>query len=299
MFKKLSVKITLLVNCILFVVILAGSSFIVYQQNKSLEDQFAARGKFLSVLCAKAMSRVMEEAIDNGVFSVKDAFDVEYTPVRVPNFDPPKFHTKYDSYTDKALLPLYDEFLKDKDILYAVALDVNGYCPTHNTRYQQPITGDKEKDKVGNRTKRLFTDPVARKAATNESEETLLQVYARDTGEAVWDFSTPIYVKGKRWGNTRLGILTDTLDKAKRSLLINLAGALLVMGVLALLTVYLVVSIMLKPLTEFTGIASRMADGMVDEKIVPKSNDELGELADVLERMRISLKTAMDRLTKK
>jgi HAMP domain-containing protein len=42
-----------------------------------------------------------------------------------------------------------------------------------------------------------------------------------------------------------------------------------------------------------------MADGMVEEKIVPKSKDELGELADVLERMRVSLKTAMDRLTRK
>ncbi len=281
MFKKISVKVTILVNCILFVVILAGSAFLIYQQNKSLEEQFTSRGQFLSVLCAKAVSRVMEEAIDNGVFTVKDAFDVEYTPVRVPNFDPPKFHTKYDSYTDKALLSLFDEFLKDKDILYATALDVKGYAPTHNTRYQKPITGDKEKDKEGNRTKRLFTDPVARKAAS------------------VWDFSSPIYVKGKRWGNTRIGILADTLNNAKQTLLITLGGIMLVIGALALLTVYFVVSTMLKPLTEFTKMASRMADGMVDEKIVPKSNDELGELADVLERMRVSLKTAMDRLTKK
>lgn len=296
MFKKISIKVAVLVNCILFVVILAGAAFLIYQQNKSLKEQFLSKGQFLSVVGAKAVGRVMEEAVDNGVFSVKDAFDTDYVPI--PNLDPPKFHTKYDAYTDKAILTLIDEFLKDKNILYATALDVNGYIPTHNTRYQQPITGDKEKDRVGNRTKRIFSDPINSKAAKNE-EEGFLQIYKRDTGETTWDIATPIYIKGKLWGNFRVGISLDTLQKAKQSLMISLVAIMFTILILATLSVYLIVSIMLKPLTEFTQIASRMADGMVEEKIVPKSNDELGELADVLERMRVSLKAAMDRLSRK
>jgi methyl-accepting chemotaxis protein len=296
MFKKISIKVTVLVNCILFVVVFAGSSFLIYQQNKSLEEQYKSRGKLLSVLSAKAVGRVMEEAIDNGVFTVKDAFDVDYIPI--PNVDPPKYHNKYDAYTDKALLTLFDEFLKDKDILYAVASDVNGYVPTHNTRYQQALTGDKAKDIAGNRTKRIYNDAIGGKAAKNE-EEGFLQIYKRDTGETIWDFASPIYVKGKHWGNSRLGISLDTLDKAKRTLAITLVAIMLVIGLLSWLTVYLVVNTVLKPLTEFTQVASRMADGMVEDKIVPKSNDELGDLADVLERMRVSLKAAMDRLARK
>ena len=65
--------------------------------------------------------------------------------------------------------------LRDESVVYAVGVDVNGYLPTHNTRYQQPPTGDKEKDKVGNRTKRIFDDPVGAKAAAN-LEDGFLQV---------------------------------------------------------------------------------------------------------------------------
>jgi len=297
MFKKISVKVTLIVNCILFIVVLLGTSFIIYQASDRLEAQYQAKGKFISLIAAKAVGRIMDEAIDNGVFTVKDAFDVDYSPI--PNVDPPKYHTKYDAYTDKALLTFFDEFLlKDKDILYVTATDTNGYVPTHNTRYQQPLTGDKEKDLKGNRTKRIFNDPIGSKAAKNE-EEGFLQTYKRDTGETTWDFASPIYVKGRLWGTSRVGISLETYNQIKSNLLFALVASMIVIGVVALLTVYLVVSKMLKPLTEFTKIASRMADGMVEEKIVPKSDDELGELADVLERMRVSLKAAMDRLTKK
>jgi HAMP domain-containing protein len=296
MFKKISVKVAVFVNLILLLIIVAGASFIIYQQDKSLEEQYLSRGKSLSIFGAKAVSRIMEEAIDNGVFTVAEAFDVDYVPIS--NLDPPKYHTKYDFYTDKAILTLIDEFLKDKDILYATAMDVNGYIPTHNMRYQQPLTGDKEKDTVGNRTKRIFTDPIGSKASKNE-EEGFLQVYKRDTGETTWDIASPIYVKGKLWGNFRVGIAQDTLKSAKRGLMIHLAVIMLAILLLATLLVLLIVRFMLKPLTEFTRVASQMADGMVEQKIVAKSNDELGELADVLERMRISMKAAMDRLSKK
>lgn len=296
MFKKISVKVAFFVNVILLVVVVAGTSFLIYQQNRSLEEQYLSRGKLLSVIGAKAVSRIMEEAIDNGVFTVNDAFDVNYVPI--PNMDPPKFHTRYDAYTDKAILTLCDEFLKDKDILYASAMDVNGYIPTHNTRYQQALTGDKEKDKVGNRTKRIFTDPINSKASKNE-EEGFLQVYQRDTGETTWDIGSPIYIKGKLWGNFRVGISLATLQKAQQSLMIHLAAIMLAILLLATLFVFLIVRAMLKPLTEFTQVASRMADGVVEDKIVAKSNDELGELADVLERMRVSMKAAMDRLSRK
>lgn len=295
MFKKISVKVAVLVNLILLVVIAGGTFFLIQQQSVSLEKQYAAHGKFLSLMGAKAISRLMEEAVDNGVFPIKDALDTDYSPI--PNFDPPKYHTKYDFYTDKAFLTLQDEFLKNPDLLYAVAMDINGYIPTHDTKYQKPITGDKAKDLADNRTKRIFNDPLNLKAAKN-MEEGLIQEYKRDTGETAWDFASPIYVKGKLWGNFRIGIALDTLNAAKKDLMIKLISIMLGILLLATFAVYLIVNATLKPLTQFTKIASRMADGDVEEKIVSTSHDEIGELADVLERMRISMKTAMDRLSK-
>jgi hypothetical protein len=66
------------------------------------------------------------------------------------------------------------------------------------------LTGDKERDRVCNRTKRLFNDPVGLAAARNR-QELLMQIYYRDTGEKMWDISAPVYVKGKHWGAFRIG----------------------------------------------------------------------------------------------
>ena len=104
--------------------------------------------------------------------------------------------------------------LKNPSIVFAVTVDNNGYLPTHNTKYTQPITGEKDKDKVGNRTKRIFNDPTGLAAAKN-TQPGFVQVYKRDTGETMWDVSSPIIVKGKQWGNFRIGLSIDALQKAK------------------------------------------------------------------------------------
>ena len=296
MFHKLSVKVAVMVNGVLLVVIAAGAFYIVRQQGESLEGQLLERGKIESIVGAKLIGRVFEEAIDNGVFGVNDAFDTDYVPI--PGFDPPKYHTKYDIYLDKAILALQDEFLKDESVVFAVAVDVNGYLPTHNTTYQQAITGDKEKDLVGNRTKRIFNDPIGLAAAQNQ-EPAFQQVYHRDTGETMWDISSPIFVKGKHWGGFRIGFSLEKTLQAKR----ELAGTLiLIMGgilIISTLMVFWVVDRSLKPLTHFTERASELADGKVEEKIEYEGRDEIAQLADVLERLRVSLKAAMDRLSRK
>jgi HAMP domain-containing protein len=296
MFDKISVRVAVLVNLVLLAVIAAGSYYIIDQQSRSLEEQLLQRGKIESVVAAKEIGRVIEEAIDNGVFSVKDAFDTQYVPIA--GFDPPKYHTRYDFYLDKSILGIEDEFLKDGSVVYAVAVDANGYLPTHNTRYQQPITGDQKKDLVGNRTKRIFNDPVGIAAAKN-TQEAFLQVYHRDTGKTMWDIATPIYVKGKHWGGFRIGFSLEKTLAAKKRLTTGLTITMGAILLISLLLVFIVVDRALLPLGRFTRIASDLADGKVDHQIVATSNDEIGKLADVLERLRVSLKMAMDRLSRK
>jgi HAMP domain-containing protein len=296
MFNKIGVKVAVLVNLVLFIVIAAGSSYLIMQQSQSLENQLLERGRMESLIGAKQVGKILEEAIDNGVFSVKDAFDTNYEPI--PGVDPPKFHTLYDFYLDKAILSIEDEFLKDPSVVFAVAVDRNGYLPTHNTRYQQPLTGDQQKDLVGNRTKRMFNDPVGLKAAQNQVEA-FRQVYNRDTGETMWDISTPIIVKGKHWGAFRIGFSLDKTVLAQSKLKLTLIAIMGSVLVISLIAVFLVVSLVLKPLQELTIVAGELADGKVEQTIVPRSKDEIGELADVLERLRLSLKMAMDRLTRK
>jgi len=296
MFRKISIKVAFFVNLVLFVVIGLGTVQLAKDQFNRLDEQYKAQAKFDSLVGAKAVSRLFEEAIDTGVISAADAFDTEYQPYG--KFEPPKYRTKYDTYADRALLSLQDEMLKNPSIIFAVTVDNNGYLPTHNTKYTKPITGDKDKDKVGNRTKRIFNDPTGLAAAKN-TQPGFVQVYKRDTGETMWDVSSPILVKGKQWGNFRIGLSIDALQKAKMTLLAQLILSMAVILAISFVLVFYTIRRSLLPLTELTQLASRMADGEVNQPILAHTKDEIGELAEVLERMRISLKTAMDRLMKR
>jgi methyl-accepting chemotaxis protein len=295
-FSKISVKVAILVTLVLSIVVVAGSYYIITQQSESLEAQLLKRGKIESIIGAKLIGRVIEEAVDNGVFSVTDAFDTDY--VQIPGFKPEKYHTKYDFYLDKAILSIQDEFLKDESVVFAVTVDRNGYLPTHNTRYQKPITGDQQKDLIGNRTKRIFNDKIGLQAAQN-TKPAFQQVYHRDTGVTMWDISTPIYVKGKHWGGFRIGFSLDKIEQSKQALQSKLLGIMGAILLVSLIVIFVVVNAALKPLTHFTKVASDLADGKVDEKIEVKGRDEIAQLADVLERLRVSLKAAMDRLKKR
>ena len=284
---SISTKVAIVVNFFLLVVMALGSYFLVVQQRQNLEEELLNKGRMQSIVGAKMVGKILEEAVDNGVFSVTDAFDTDYQ--QIGNFDPPKFHTKYDFYTDKAVLGIIDEFLRDESIVFAVPVDVNGYLPTHNTRYQQPITGDVDKDRVGNRTKRVFNDPVGLKAARNE-EPGLLQVYHRDTGKVMWDVSSPIYVKGRHWGGFRIGLALDVIEQAKNELMKNL---LIVMGVIlavSILVTHVAVNLALTPLKRLTGVAMDLADAKnLDQEIPVTRKDEIGRLEQVLDRLRLSM----------
>ena len=294
--ERVAVKVTLYVNLLLLVVLGAGAAYMIIDQGAALEAQLLERGKTESMTGAKMTGVLIEEAIDNGVFTIRDAFDTAYE--KIPGFNPPKFHTKYDFYLDKALLGIEDEFLKDNSVVYAVAADVNGYVPTHNTRYNQPPTGDPEKDLILNRTKRIFSDKVGLAAAQNLNLG-FLQVYSRDTGETMWDISSPVMVKGKHWGGFRIGYSLEKINAAKFRMMIS---TLLIMGAIFLISfilVFITVQRSLLPIKELTDTSIRLVEGQINQKIAVKGNDEIGKLADALERLRFSLKTAMDRLARK
>jgi HAMP domain-containing protein len=295
MLRKISVKVALKVNLVLLVIVGFGTVVLAREQFLRLDAQYKSQAKFESIVAAKAVGKLFEEAIDNNALNAADAFDTNYQ--QYGSFDPAKYHTKYDTYADKALLGLQDEMLKNPSVVFAVTVDKNGYLPTHNSKYQMAITGDKLKDKVGNRTKRIFNDETGLAAAKN-TQPGFVQVYKRDTGETMWDVSSPIMVKGKQWGNFRIGLSIEALNKAKSTVLIHLLISMAVILVVTSLLIHYAIHSSLQPLTHLTEKASRMADGEVNAPIMAHTKDEIGELALVLEKMRISMKTAMEQMTR-
>ncbi len=156
---------------------------------------------------ALKLSRALSDAVDRGQVAFDDLFDENYIPI--PNTRPQKFHTKFDGFCDKLLPPIQEPVLEgNKEVAYSIACDRRGYVPTHNNRFCQPLTGDEAKDVAGNRTKRLFTDPVGKRCGDHELPF-LLQTYRRDTGEIMHDISAPVYVKGRHWGGVRIGYRTE------------------------------------------------------------------------------------------
>lgn len=147
-----------------------------------------------------------EDAIKNSVISEADLFDRNYQPVAGSN--PPKFTTRYDQFADQVLPSIQEKVLSDNPFLaFAIATDDQGYVPTHNNKFSQPLTGDYDKDLAGNRTKRIFNDPTGARCGSH-TQKLLLQTYKRDTGEVMHDLSVPIYLNGKHWGGFRIGYVS-------------------------------------------------------------------------------------------
>ncbi|MBI4321389.1 MAG: chemotaxis protein [Chloroflexi bacterium] len=162
----------------------------------------------LAKAAAAESAQALESAIDRGIKSEEEIFSTLYFPV-IPPTSPPTYATLYDDYTDTAITPIEDRYLeKNKSIVFVVLVDRNGYLPSHNSKFSQPRTGDREADLKANRTKRVFNDVTGFRAAKNE-DEFLLQIYRRDTGELMKDLSVPVMVKGKHWGGLRIGYANE------------------------------------------------------------------------------------------
>lgn len=157
-----------------------------------------------------AVNQIQQEfelSIANGLITMDDLFDRNY--IQIDNTSPPKFKTRFDDFTDRMLPDIQEPILaQHEEIAYAGAVDNNGYFPTHNKRFSQPLTGDYQKDLVNNRTKRIFDDRTGSRCGSH-TKEFLLQTYKRDTGEVMHDLSVPIYIQGRHWGGFRVGYWSE------------------------------------------------------------------------------------------
>jgi methyl-accepting chemotaxis protein len=147
----------------------------------------------------------IDKALQDRTITLENLFDRTYVPVA--NTAPQKFTTRFDSFFDKVISPFQETIVKrDDKVMYAICIDNNGYCPSHNLRFCKPLTGDAEADKNNNRTKRIFDDKTGIRCARN-TDGFLLQTYRRDTGEILNDMSKPLLINNRHWGGIRIGYL--------------------------------------------------------------------------------------------
>jgi methyl-accepting chemotaxis protein len=290
--KRISLKIVVALIAVLAVIMALFTSLLVQRRAVILQEMMLTKARTQALVGAKSMEQVLEEAIASGALTVEQVFDTDYRPILegpLAGAAIPKYHTAYDAYLDRRIQKLEDTLVEeDAMVTFAVLVDRNGYLPTHNSRYSQPLTGDPEKDKVGNRTKRLFNDPVGLAAARydgRDGEKILRQVYKRDTGETMWDISAPVYVRGQHWGGFRIGFSIRQTEEAIAELRNSVAIAMLLVLAVASVTIYLVVARLTRPLKELTAVAERIAGGQLEETIAVRSEDEIGKLGGAFNKM--------------
>ena len=295
--RRLSLKASMLLALITIPPMVAAAYLITAREADNLEQLTINSGKVAAMSGAEMYGTVLELGIDSGILTLSDVFDPVYEEIKGFDFGDPRFHTRYDFYTDRVVVGFEDTILASSpDFLYAVGGDLNGYTPTHDSKFQQPLTGDRKKDLAGNRTKRKFWTPMHQKA-TASLQPVLVQDYVRDTGEAAWDISSPIFVKGRHFGAFRVAVSVDSIAAHQRSLLIALS---IVFGFLAIVTIgfiFLMLRHSMKPLEQLAALANEISTGEgLDKPIKPATTDEIGQMAKSLNRLRASLQAAMGRL---
>lgn len=294
--RKLSLKVSLILTLITIPPMVLAA-FLLTEQEAAQDEQLTInRGKVAAISGAKMYGTVLEAGIDSGVITIADVIEPTYEPIKGFEFgENPRFHTKYDFYTDRAVLGFEDSILESSpDFIYAFGNDVNGYLPTHNSRFNHPFTNDKAKDLNGNRTKRKFTTLIG---TIHSMEPVLVQAHTRDTGEQSWDMTSPIFVKGRHYGVFHVGVSRESIAIHHRSLLIRLS---IMFGFLMVVTVGFIFWMLrrsIRPLEHLAETANAISTGEgLDQQIKLGSNDEIGQMAKSLNRLRSSLQAAMLRL---
>ncbi|MDA8158920.1 MAG: diguanylate cyclase [Deltaproteobacteria bacterium] len=191
-------------------------------QNSFIENKTDEVVK-MAASCAAEVVSVVNDAVKNGEISSSDIWDRDYIPL--PDTNPQKYKTKFTDFVKKHIQPIEDKYLRiDPNLRFFVLTDDNGYVAAHNSINDLPLTGDYKKDLTGNRSMRIFDDPVGLSVARN-TDGFIVQTYPRDNGELMMDIGVPVFIDGRHWGAIRVGVGEDRM-KLLEEIQLNVSYAL-------------------------------------------------------------------------
>lgn len=217
-----------------------GSYLIISNIFNNIELQLLDKCRMEAQIGAKSISKMMKLLIAANIIRENDLFDTNY--VEIPGSFPKRFRTKYDEILDKHIQKYQDQFLLlDKDLVYSLIVDRNGYAPTHNTTYSQPPSSDVTFNMKFSRSKRKFDDTVGLKAARFNGTGTIEQFYARDTGEYIWDITSAVMVNDKHWGAFRVGVSLKRIEELKNNMLLIIVMTIFIIVSMTLLMLFLII----------------------------------------------------------
>ena len=153
------------------------------------------------------ISACLERLVSEGRLTIAVLFDNDYEPI--PGTNPQQYRTQYLSALDEALPPIQERLLRsDERMVFAIAIDRNGYIPVHNLKYSKPQRpGDPAWNIPNSRNRRIFDDRAGLCAARS-ARPYLIQSYPRDMGDGLIilmkEIDVPLRVFGRHWGGFRM-----------------------------------------------------------------------------------------------
>lgn len=139
---------------------------------------------------------------------------------------------------------------------------------------------------------------VARTGATSRGESASVQLEGegRNRIEIV---AQPLVAGGRSFGAIVVGIRDDAVNQQVLRILATILLFSLIPLALALLIAYARSRRVTENVLSLTRKADEISRGDLDEEVAIRSNDELEDLAEALERMRVSMKGAIERLRRR
>ena len=147
-----------------------------------------------------------EAAVAAGQLDPAALFDRDYR--EIPGSIPPRFRTALCDWADREWRPLLDRIAGSHPAIMAAACtDMEGFLPTHLTRFSQAPTGDLAHDTRHCRNGRKILDPIDEKAKRS-SAPFMMAVYRQEGDgrdyKVVRNVYLPLVFEGRRWGDLEL-----------------------------------------------------------------------------------------------
>ncbi|GGK70234.1 methyl-accepting chemotaxis protein [Amphritea balenae] len=179
-------------------------------------------GSFERIIQAgRDWTRQTQDALEQLQSKGLNIFDTQY--IRTNDDLPEKYDVSYVDAYEQLLRPMFDRFLTEQPgLIYAIAVNTDGYAPAHHMKVSEPLTGCFDVDNIKSRHRRIFAGNRAEKRRATHTAPFLLQTFIRDTGEVLNDLSFPVYVDGKHWGGFIMGFEAELLmDKDDSAEIVN------------------------------------------------------------------------------